>query len=327
MRRLNRAAAAAVLLMLLSGCGERSSGTIDKTIFAMDTAVSFRGSEEDFVRAEEILTRLDLLFDRYSEDSDVYAVNSRQSSDISEETREIILEACALSEKYGGDVNIFAGAVTDCWKINSENPSVPSDEELEKALLSTGKASFSLETMSFADENGSLDLGSVGKGYALDKIRSELGEDSFYIVSANSSILLNGEKPDGEKFTVSIRDPETGEGTLGTIRTDACFVSTSGGYERFFEADGKRYSHIFDLGTGCPAETDLTSVTVICDSGIESDFLSTLIYIGGTSRLGEFLDSGDVKIAAVTENGEIYLSDGLEFELSPDCGYQVIRSS
>ncbi|MCD7890394.1 MAG: FAD:protein FMN transferase [Ruminococcus sp.] len=302
--------------------GSQSDEAVEKTVFAMDTAVSFKGSSQDAEMAEEILYRLDSLFDRYSEESDIYAINNRMSCDISEDTENIIISACELSELYGSDVSIFGGNITDCWNINSENPTVPSDEEIEAALDSFRKASFSLETMSFADENGSIDIGSVAKGYAMDKIYEELDSDSYYIVSANSSILLNGEKPDGEPFIVSLRDPES-DGTLGTIRTEACFLSTSGGYERYFEADGCRYSHIFDLNTGRPSETDLTSVTVICDSGIKSDFLSTLIYLEGTARLGEYLDDETLKIVAVTENREICLSDGIDFELNEDSSYTI----
>lgn len=287
----------------------------------MDTAITFKGGREDSQKAAELISELDELFDRYSEDSEIYAINHRQNMELSEDTKRIIASSAELSEKYGSDVNIFSGDITDCWNISSGNPRVPSDEEIEEALRSCNNSSFSLEAMSFADENGSIDLGSVAKGYALDRVHEELGEDSYYIVSSGSSVLLNGNKPDGERFTVAVRDPETG-GTLGTVRTDACFVSTSGGYERYFELDGKRYSHIFDLNTGCPSETDLISVTVICGSGIESDFLSTLIYLGGTARLGEYLYSEEFSVIAVTEDKEIYLSEDVDFELTED-SYEI----
>lgn len=324
MRIFSFAAAAASLIFAVGCAGKPVSGTVtEKTVFAMDTAVTLKGDPEDVAAAEEIITGLDLFFSRYSEDSDVYALNHRQSVNLSEDTRDIIYSACALSEQYGSEVSIFAGDITDCWNINSENPSVPSESEIAAALESFRDSSFSLERMSFADENGSIDLGSVAKGYAMDKLRSELGEDTFFIASASSSILLNGTKPDGGKFTVSIRDPENGEASIGTIKTDACFISTSGGYERFFEADGKRYTHIFDLSTGCPAESDLTSVTVLCQSGIESDFLSTLIYTGGTERLNDFIENEDIKVVAVSDNKEIYLSSGIDFEPEPDSGYTI----
>lgn len=314
----------AIFLAFLVGCNISSAeSNTEKSFFAMDTAVIFKGSSADAEKAAEIFNQLDGLFDRYSTDSEVYAINNREEIDVSEYTSGIIKAASELSEQYGSDVNIFAGELTDCWNITSVNPKVPSDDEIEAALESLQNSSFSLDTMSFSNESGSIDLGSVGKGYALDRVHEELDKDSLYILSASSSVLLNGTKNDGEKFTVSIRNPEASDKILGVIKTDACFLSSSGGYERFFEVDGEKYSHIFDLSTGRPSETDLTSVTVMCDSGIESDFLSTLIYLSGTERLGEYLSNENFKVVAVTENKEIYMSDGIEFELFADSEYKV----
>ena len=105
--------------------------------------------------------------------------------------------------------------------------------------------------------------------------------------------MCYGEKPDGAAFQIQIRDPD-GDGTLGTVSTDSCFLSTSGGYERYFIADdGKKYCHILDPKTGMPAESDLTTVTVFCDSGLKSDFLSTLIWMEGSKNLPAHLKAGN----------------------------------
>ena len=128
-----------------------------------------------------------------------------------------------------------------------------------------------------------------------------------------SSVLLYGSKPGGEDFTVQIQDPN-GTGILGTVTTPACFLSTSGGYERFFEADGVRYCHILDLTTGRPTETDLTSVTVFTDNGLKSDFLSTLLFLEGSEHLEPHLHAADYQVLAVDAAGKIYCSDGLQFQ-------------
>lgn len=314
------------LLLLMTGCGNVAASPTfeaERTLFVMDTAVTLKGSKSDTEKAADVLTRLDGLFDRYDDTSDISVINSRKNAPISDETTDLIRQSVGLSEKYGNEVSIFAGDITDCWNINSENPKVPSQAEIHSALESTANADFSLDTMQFSDENGSIDVGSVAKGFALDKIKSELEEGLCCIVSMTSSVLMYGSKPDGEKFTVSVRDPENGSKTIGTIMTDECFLSTSGGYERYFEAEGKRYSHIFNLETGKPSETDLTSVTVICQSGIESDFLSTLIYTGGTEKLGEHLENDHISILAVTDKHEIYHSDDMEFIPAENSGYTV----
>lgn len=316
----------AIVLIFLCGCStsaNKAEFEIEKTFFAMDTSVSYFGNAEAYDSVNQLITDLDGLFDRYSDSSDIYAINNRKKTTLSDYTNEIITLSNNLSKKYGSDVNIFSGEITDCWKINSENPTVPSDDEINKALKNTENTVFSMERMSFESDCGSIDLGSVGKGYALDKAYELLGDENCYIISMNSSILLSGKKSDGSKFTVSVRNPENGSEIIGTIKTDACFLSTSGGYERFFEADGKKYSHIFDVSTARPVNTDLTSVTVMCDSGIESDFLSTLIYIGGSNKLGKYLKNDKIKLLAVTENNEIYMSDGLDFSLAENSDYSI----
>lgn len=329
MKRIKGAVLAVFLFspILLSGCAgftRNSAPQTSRTVFVMDTAASVKGAESAAESAVETLTRLGKLFDRYDEKSDVYAINNRLGKAVSEDTAELIRQSVELSETYGNTVSVFAGDITDAWNIASDNPKIPTESQIADALASFDNSAFSLDTMSFADENGSLDLGCVAKGFALDKVKEKLGNsgDQPCIVSMSSSILLHGQKPNGEKFSVAVRNPDTA-GTLGTLYTDECFLSTSGGYERFFEADGRRYIHIFDLETGTPCETDLTSVTVICNSGIKSDFLSTLIFIGGTERLGEFMRDPELKIIAVTDRKTVIVSEGVELKLAENSGYTL----
>lgn len=327
--RIKSLVATAICCIALTGCANDASRPTQtqRTVFVMDTAASVKGTASDVDIAVDTLTYLSGLFDRYDPKSDIYSINNRLGAEVSDYTAELIEQSVHLSGIYGGKVSIFAGNITDAWNITGnrksphDDPSVPSEETIAAALNSFRNASFSLDTMSFADENGSIDVGSVAKGYALDKIEERLG-DECCIVSMTSSVLLHGKKSNGEKFSVSIRDPADGESSLGTLHTDECFLSTSGGSERFFEIDGKRYIHIFDLSSGMPCETDLTSVTVICGSGILSDFLSTLIFIGGTDQLGKFMEDPQLGIIAVTDN-TVYTSENVDFSLAADCGYKL----
>lgn len=319
--RIKALAAAAIFCAALAGCRSEAPQT-QRTVFVMDTAASVKGTASDVELAVDTLTHLSGLFDRYDTKSDIYSINDRRDNAVSDYTAELIRQSVELSESCGGAVSIFMGDITDAWNINSDNPSIPSEGMLSDALKSYRGASFSLDTMSFADENGSIDVSSVAKGYALDKVKERLGDDCC-IVSMSSSILLHGKKPGGEKFSVAIRDPEDGGRSLGTFYTDECFLSTSGGSERYFEVDGKRYIHIFDLATGKPCETDLTSVTVICGSGITSDFLSTLIFIEGTASLGKYMEDPQLGIVAVTDKNTVYISENVDFTLAENSGYKL----
>ncbi len=232
-----------------------------------------------------------------------------------------------LEEKYGGGINITCGALTKAWGISTDEPKVPSDEDIAAALDTIINGGSELP------EGTYFDFGAVAKGYACDNqyfyltCHDESYPDDpidYAILSLGSSTMFYGEKPDGEPFRAGITNPD-GEGQIGIIETGAAFISTSGGYERFFEIDGEKYSHIFDLETGRPAETDLTSVTVIVSAdvpfgGIMSDYLSTAVYIGGTEELDEWLAYDEFEIVAADENGRIYTDcDG--FTLFEDSGY------
>jgi thiamine biosynthesis lipoprotein len=204
---------------------------------------------------------------------------------------------------YGGEVDINIGALTRLWGISTDNPRVPADEEIAAALT----------------DYTYLDLGAVAKGFALDRVYAALleadtdTESGYAIISAESSILLYGKKPGGKPFKTAIKDPLNPGEYVGYIETEAVFISTSGGSERFFEADGQRYSHILDPATGYPARTDLASVTVIVpadlpDGGILSDFFSTLIFIRGVEGL-EYLseyEGGAFAYIAIDKDGNIY---------------------
>lgn len=322
--RITSLAAAAICCIALTGCSSPNSqyAQTQRTVFVMDTAASVKGTASDVDLAVDTLTYLSGLFDRYDKKSDIYSINDRLDAAVSDYTAELIEQSVRLSGVYGEKVSIFAGDITDAWNISSDEPAVPSEEALSDALNSFRNASFSLNTMSFADENGSIDVGSVAKGYALDKVAEQL-DGECCIVSMTSSVLLHGKKSDGEKFSVAIRDPSDSESSLGMLHTDECFLSTSGGSERFFEIGGERYIHIFDLENGMPCETDLTSVTVICGSGILSDFLSTLIFIEGTEGLGKFMQDPQLGIIAVTDKNTICISENVDFTLAEDSGYTL----
>lgn len=236
----------------------------------------------------------------------------------------------ALNNQYGYAIDITSGALTELWGISGDNPQIPDESEIAAALdtIGTDKIEMSSSGEVKKPVETKLDFGAVAKGYACDEAYENFSfsQVSCAVISFGSSSLLYGQKPDGSKFTVEIRNPEGGDIPLGVLETGNCFISTSGGYERFFEADGKKYCHILDLSTGYPSESDLTSVTVITkgeDGGIKSDFLSTHIFLGGTKELESHLTADDYKIIAVDTTGKVYISDGLDFTLTEGNGYSL----
>ncbi len=295
----------------------KSTGVYRKDIFVMDTYCDIKLDCEETDETANILYELENQFDCHNESSDISQLNSGLSIDKNTETGEIISKSLELQTEYQGGVDITAGSLTALWDITGDNPHVPEKQELENVLPSIGAEHIHIYNNSISLDNGTaIDLGAVAKGYALDKIKEYLDstDTSYGTVSMTSSMLLYGEKPDGKPFRVAVSGAEDNE-IIGYIETQGgFFISSSGAYERYFTDEyGNTYSHILDPETGYPVETDLEAVTVICKSGIESDYLSTLIFMSGTDNIDKYLHSDEYKIAAADSDGNLYVSDGLNF--------------
>ena len=134
-----------------------------------------------------------------------------------------------------------------------------------------------------------------------------------------SSVMAYGEKPDGSDWKVALTDPRDPEGDYLSAITlnEGEFLSTSGDYEKYFIEDGKRYHHILDPKTGYPVWNGLDSVTVICDSGLFADGLSTACFVLGMDDALKLLEKYNADAAFVDEDKNIYLTSGMKerFEL------------
>ena len=318
------AAAAGALWVFLKGY--KDTAAQEKTVFAMDTSCSAKVWGADPKDICDEITRLGDMLDCHSEQSEISKLNAKGSAKLSDEAADLIRQSKKLTGKYP-EADISIGAVTKLWNVTGADPTVPGEDKIKIALQTCGTDKIKLSGSSCTLEKGAqLDLGAVAKGYALDIAKQKLEEKNAEcaVISMGSSSLMYGKKPDGEEFSVAVRDPES-EGNLLKFKTGECFVSTSGGYERFFETDGKKYIHIFDIKTGRPAETDLVSVTVICSGGLKSDQLSTSIFIGGTKKLPQYFADTSIKIIAVDEQGNIHISGSLEDKITLEkSGHTII---
>jgi thiamine biosynthesis lipoprotein len=133
----------------------------------------------------------------------------------------------------------------------------------------------------------SIDLGGIGKGFAGDKfleVFKKYGISSAY-TNIGGNVAALGTKPDGSPWRVGIQNPRQENGLLGLVSVADKAVVTSGDYQRYFiDGNGKRYHHILDPSTGYPAESGLVSVTIVADSSMAADALSTILFIAGLKK-------------------------------------------
>lgn len=194
--------------------------------------------------------------------------------------------------------------------------SLPTSNQISQALSHTGYEAINIENNTlYLPADMSLDLGAAGKGIACDAIADFLKESevSGAVISVGGSVLTYGSKPDGTPWQVAIVNPLDTAKQLGTLSLSGeWFVSTSGDYERYVEVDGIRYHHILDPDTGYPAASGVRSVTIVCDSGILSDALSTACFVLGVEEGMELAESYGVKALFVDEAGQIFMTESMQ---------------
>lgn len=320
------AATAAFSLVFTTGCDKRES-TAYKTAYIMSTVVTqqLTGTESESAAAkvEELLYGFEDETSLYTDGSYVREINEAAGTDaveIDESEYALLLNAKECCEKSGGIFDVSVGPLTLLWNINGENPHVPESEavafaaslvDYSKLELFTGESKYyaRLNTM-----GGALDLGGVAKGYSLDLCKESLIESgiNYGFVSIGGNVLVYGDK-DGRGFNVGLRVPEKdSDGSFCVLNLRNTVVSTTGGYERFFVEDGVTYHHVLDPRTGYPAKTDLISVSVVNESGLTADFLSTWLYIIGLDEATKTANENGYEVVLVDENNNVYVSRSLE---------------
>lgn len=295
--------------------GGRSS--CEKTSVAMGTVVTVKlfgfGAKNDLEKVETEINGLESsVLSWRKEGSDVYRINEGAGSpvSVSPDTAKIIAQCTSISDDCNGVFDITVGNITKLWDFGGENQRLPSDDEIKTALGSVGYKNVSVSGNAVRINKGqSLDLGAVGKGFACDKIKDLLkkGRTKSAVVSVGGSLLIYGNR----NFTVGIVNPDNDKQSMGTLKLKNTCVSTSGNYEKYFEQDGKRYHHILNATTGYPATSEFKSVTVVCESGLLSDALSTVCYIAGYRKSVEILKKYDAEAVFIFNNNAVKATDGL----------------
>lgn len=307
-----------------------SSNEVKREFFAMNTFVSAKvkgfAAKDAAGGISTLVRELDSKqLSRYTSGSEISRINSEAETVLSDEMRDYITELLEVGKMSGGKFDIALGAVSDLWSFN-DSPRVPSTDELTEALSRSGSDKLSLSGNTLTRADGCIiDLGSAGKGIALDKVKSYLSDKkiSSAVVSVGGSVLLYGKG----SFNVGVRDPWGDAGrSVMTVKLGAGCVSTSGSYERCFEQGGKRYHHILDPDTGLPVENGLVSVTVISDSGLLSDALSTACFVLGAEGGAKLAAKYGCEAIFITEDKKVICTDGIKPNVTVLAdGYTVVE--
>lgn len=317
------------IIFLFSGCLNKTPETVT-TDFIMYTFIEYKlyGKNSDKA-VKEMSKRLREFEDMYSvhkDESYVSLINKNAGKTETELPKYVygfIKKATIYSQATKGNFDLTVAPLTLLWNVTGENPKVPSQQEIAKAkaLVNCNDVILndSKKTVMLKNEGQEIDLGGIAKGESANiifEVAKEYEIEKGY-VSIGGNLVVLGTDPNGKDYRFGIRDPLGNENEfIGTVSITGKTMSTSGGYERFFEQDGKIYTHIFDRNTGYPVDSDFLSVTVISDNGGLADALSTAIYVGGNDMLEKQITREDIQIIVVDKDKKIYMTKNLKDNFS-----------
>lgn len=319
-------------VILSSGCSLDSEYNCE--FFAMDTVMTINAygskSESAVKAAQNEINRLDKLLSVQRENSEIYRLNRLKEMTVSEDTLTLIARSKEIYTLTDGAFDISCEPITREWGFYTglENK-VPSQKAIENALKGVGAKHINIENSTVKlDENTSLDMGAVAKGYASLKASEILKENgvSSALMSLGGNVRAVGTKPDGESWSVAITNPDDNSKSIGTLKVADKAVVTSGGYQRYFEEKGQIYHHIIDTKTGYPADSGLKSVTVVSEDDALADALSTALFVMGLEKSKKLYRENSSLFGAVfiTDKDEIYVTDNLNDSFMSKQGFEVI---
>lgn len=306
--------------------GKAMGTAIKKTIYSDNTAEN----EEVNKMINTYLSDLEKQLSVRVEDSEVAKCNRNYAVDgvyeLSDDIVTYLKDEMQIGKETDGALSPCIRPISDLWGIEDGKTEIPDDRLIQETLKSTNMDDMEVAEngVIFHAENMAIDFGAVGKGIACDGIAERLAGADIQgaVISVGGSILVYGDKGDGRDWHIGIQNPRAEEGEVfGIVDIEGNkMISTSGDYEKYFEADGKRYHHIFDPATGYPADSGLISVTIISDSGFLSDAMSTACFVMGLEDGMAYAEEKGVEAIFVTDDKKVYITKGLKknFRLQAD---------
>ena len=335
----------AALCLCLTGCGKQTTEATAQ-IFAMDTVMEVAAYGEHAEQAvkytEKRIEELENRLSRTKADSLVSGLNRDGSiRHLTYDYWNLIARAKEYRDATNGAFDITIAPVMDAWGFTGDSFRVPEQSELDTLLKKVNSDAIQMlgspsDSVTLG-EGQAIDLGGIAKGYTSDWVEAVFYDHEIENgkISLGGNVFVLGTKPDGSDWRVGIKDPRNESGLAAILSLRDAYAITSGGYERYFEENGKTYHHIIDPATGYPADSGLLSVTVVAadngpdwagtGNGAMCDAFSTALFVMGEEKALDFWRNGgyDFDLVLVTEDGRVVITAGLadRFEEVKDSGY------
>jgi thiamine biosynthesis lipoprotein len=275
--------------------------------------------------------RVEGVFSVYKSDSEISRVNKLKRGEkmvLSDEAFSLLEKSIDMSDKTDGAFDITVRPLVELWGFGKGDMKVPSQADIETAIKKVGYKKIYLDpgdrSVSFLGDGMSLDLGANAKGYATDRAIGILKKAGIKnaIVNSGGDMYCLGKRSRKDPWKIGIRHPRKTDDLFLEMRLEDMAAVTSGDYEKYFEAGGRRYSHIIDPRAGYPEDSKVMSATVIAKDSTTADALATAMCVMGEKGLKiiESIDGADA-ILIIEDRGKMRTEMTKGFKT----GYYVIE--
>lgn len=342
-------------MLLFTGCGNITDADTSTTgnepisisSIKLNTAVQITiYDSQDKALLDDCLALCDkyeLVFSRTNEKSELYKLNHRKDTSdkdpntdrqttpypvsgtadtwhISEDLAALLSEGLDITRESDGAFDIAIAPLTSLWDFTAEDPKVPDDAAIQKALplCSSDGVTIDGQDITLPSDDIQFDVGAIAKGYIADRLKNFLVKKGVKsaIINLGGNVLCIGSKPDGTPFKIGIQKPFADRNeTEAVMDITGKSVVSSGIYERCFKQGGKLYHHILNPKTGYPYDNSLISVTIISDQSVDGDALSTTCFALGLEDGLKFAEKKGVQAVFITEDYKLHYTDGFRDEI------------
>ncbi len=269
--------------------------TVRRSVPVMGTVAQFAVVHRDPAQAHAAIDAavaelrwVERTMTRFTDTSDIGRANllaHRDAVTITPETALVVGTGLHWASALDGRYDPAAGAIVKLWDVSRRHEPPPADRmaELRGRLFYSSVELGAFEgapALRYHDASVQLDLGSVAKGYGVDRAAGALRRMGIEkaIVVAGGDIYAIGTAPDGEPWRIGIQSPDDEHAIAGTLLLENRAVATSGTYRQFFRHRGHRYHHIMDPATAAPVETPMRSLTITADNAMAADAATTALF-------------------------------------------------
>lgn len=342
-------------MLLFTGCGNITDADTSTTgnepisisSIKLNTAVQITiYDSQDKALLDDCLALCDKyeqVFSRTNEKSELYKLNHRKDTSykdpntdrqttpypvsgtadtwhISEDLASLLSEGLDITRESDGAFDIAIAPLTSLWDFTAEDPKVPDDAAIQKALplCSSDGVTIDGQDITLPSDDIQFDVGAIAKGYIADRLKDFLVKKGVKsaIINLGGNVLCIGSKPDGTPFKIGIQKPFADRNeTEAVMDITGKSVVSSGIYERCFKQGGKLYHHILNPKTGYPYDNSLISVTIISDQSVDGDALSTTCFALGLEDGLKFAEKKGVQAVFITEDYKLHYTDGFRDEI------------